>query len=388
LINSKEQSEYGQLFEHQGLVNCLEFLGDRYLLSGASDGEICVWNVSDWSCAKTMRGHGKAVTDLSIHPSGKVALSVGDDKTVRLWDLMSGQLAATIRRKKPAALIQWSPSGKAYAVVSDPPGPTFIEHTQVAIFSAAGDMTHAFTHGTKVLSLVFITEKRFITGCEDGSFQIWDMDVSDEKTPLCVVRWHDNRVNQLTLVDDITMATASTDGTIAVWDIEAFTHGDGLATAQLSDYAPMAAAQGSQRITAMVSSRQYVAKQHRKKKHKKNKSKTTSKSKGKSKGKGKNKNKNDNTSSTAKHVSIADNGDASDDNDDTKSSTIPAPRPKRKKPTTRTTPSATPIKSILKKTKKTVAPSTDDNTGSTTATNTPSSGRKRRKRRKKAPSAQ
>lgn len=41
---------------------------------------------------KTLRGHkGNGVVALSIHPSGRMALSLGKDKTLVTWDLMKGR---------------------------------------------------------------------------------------------------------------------------------------------------------------------------------------------------------------------------------------------------------------------------------------------------------
>ena len=37
--------------------------------------------------------HRGAVSAISVHPSGKMALSVGRDKTLRTWNLMTGKAA-------------------------------------------------------------------------------------------------------------------------------------------------------------------------------------------------------------------------------------------------------------------------------------------------------
>ncbi len=37
---------------------------------------------------------------MSVHPSGRVAISCGRDRTIRLWDLTKGVLATTIRMKQ------------------------------------------------------------------------------------------------------------------------------------------------------------------------------------------------------------------------------------------------------------------------------------------------
>lgn len=90
---------------------------------------------------------------LAVHPSGKLALTAGADRTLRLWDLTTGRTAFQTRlpqgacdpphRHRPpssytsltrtmyacrvacgcvlaaAEMVQWSATGALYAVVSD-----------------------------------------------------------------------------------------------------------------------------------------------------------------------------------------------------------------------------------------------------------------------------
>lgn len=38
-----------------------------------------------------LSGHKEAITSISIHPSGKLALSVSKDNTLKLWNLVQGK---------------------------------------------------------------------------------------------------------------------------------------------------------------------------------------------------------------------------------------------------------------------------------------------------------
>ncbi|KAG6381767.1 hypothetical protein JVT61DRAFT_373 [Boletus reticuloceps] len=58
-----------------------------------------------FSCSRLDRptlakGHKGRVNSVAIHPSGKVALSVGHDKTLRMWDLMRGKGSASTKLGK------------------------------------------------------------------------------------------------------------------------------------------------------------------------------------------------------------------------------------------------------------------------------------------------
>jgi protein MAK11 len=46
---------------------------------------------------RSLKGHKGRVNSVSVHPSGKVALSVGKDRTLYMWDLMRGRRAASMK---------------------------------------------------------------------------------------------------------------------------------------------------------------------------------------------------------------------------------------------------------------------------------------------------
>ncbi len=67
----------------QGAVTALAFFvpagayNPTHLLSGSADGSVSVWQAGGgWECLKTMRGHRKDVSAITVHPSGLLALTV------------------------------------------------------------------------------------------------------------------------------------------------------------------------------------------------------------------------------------------------------------------------------------------------------------------------
>jgi protein MAK11 len=46
--------------------------------------------VYDWQCVHILGGHKDTIHDFSIHPTGKMALSVSKDHTLKLWNLVQG----------------------------------------------------------------------------------------------------------------------------------------------------------------------------------------------------------------------------------------------------------------------------------------------------------
>lgn len=107
----------GELSNHTGTITCLQFVNDTHLISGGEDNALCIWRVHDWTCLHILGGHKEPVNDVAVHPSGKIALSVGRDNTLRLWNLIEGRCAFTRRLKGSADKVCFNETGSMYALV-------------------------------------------------------------------------------------------------------------------------------------------------------------------------------------------------------------------------------------------------------------------------------
>ncbi|EJU00666.1 miller-Dieker lissencephaly protein [Dacryopinax primogenitus] len=67
-----------------------------YLATASRDKSIKLWDVSSGQLLRTFGGHDNWVRALVFHPNGKYLLSGSDDKTLRVWDLKTGRCARTV----------------------------------------------------------------------------------------------------------------------------------------------------------------------------------------------------------------------------------------------------------------------------------------------------
>ena len=116
----RRRKEHGSLAQHEGLIllsspfsrrltdrlgsiTHLSFPTRSHLISASEDGTICIFRTRDWILLRSLKGHKGRVNSVAVHPSMKVALSVGKDRTLRMWDLMRGKGSASTKLGKGAS---------------------------------------------------------------------------------------------------------------------------------------------------------------------------------------------------------------------------------------------------------------------------------------------
>ncbi|CAM9328553.1 unnamed protein product [Ectocarpus sp. 12 AP-2014] len=147
IYDLRDRTELGELQQHNGTITCMEFYKSTHLLTGSEDHTVCIWRVHDWALLHVLGGHKAAVTSLSIHPSGRMALSVSRDRTLRLWNLLEGRCAYIKRLQGEGELVKWSPAGDSYLVVVG---------STVSVYSAAtSEAVGECRHDARVNSACF-----------------------------------------------------------------------------------------------------------------------------------------------------------------------------------------------------------------------------------------
>lgn len=212
LYDLKKRTEHGALLHHNGTITCLEFYGSSHLLSGAEDGLICVWSTKKWECLKSIKAHRGHVSSLSVHPSGKLALSVGTDKTLRTWNLINGRSAFIKNIKQNAHIVRWSPEGDRYVVVID--SNVDIYDTQTA------SLTGTVMNPKRISSVNFINDSVLAVAGDDETVRLCD--VTKQKW-VCEFKAHETRVKAVDSFkweDYVVLVTASNDGFIKMWKLQ------------------------------------------------------------------------------------------------------------------------------------------------------------------------
>eukprot|EP00742_Colponemidia_sp_Colp-10_P004148 GILJ01004426.1.p1 GENE.GILJ01004426.1~~GILJ01004426.1.p1 ORF type:complete len:1009 (-),score=201.47 GILJ01004426.1:141-2768(-) len=84
---------------HERGVNCLDYFsgGEKpYLVSGADDKTVKIWDYQTKQCVQTLEGHTNNVSAVMFHPDLPVILSGSEDGTVRIWHSNTYRLETTL----------------------------------------------------------------------------------------------------------------------------------------------------------------------------------------------------------------------------------------------------------------------------------------------------
>lgn len=263
IYDLQKRKELGTLLSHQGTVTTLRFSSEdnykkgdsnapvtteksgRWLLSGSEDGKIIIWRTKDWEIFGTLKGHEQRINDLAIHPSGRVAISVSNDKTIRLWNLMTAKKAAVLKIKgkdhlgQSGEYVRWSEDGSNFVVGL---------LNQLLVYDVTNNAKIIkkikFTSSLMCMELISIKGKQWlITGHSNGTIDFIDFEEllnskkqeSEDKVwetkaevfePAFSLRGHTNRIKGITYFNDPAatnevpyLISVSSDGKIVVWDL-------------------------------------------------------------------------------------------------------------------------------------------------------------------------
>ena len=203
----KTHREIGTLLHHEGAINWLVFFNSTHLFSASDDRTISIWECGTWDCIHQLTGHKAPVTCFTVHPSGKLGLSVSLDRTLRTWNLMTGAISFTQKLGQVAQLVQWNLIGNQYAVA--------FEKT-IAIYEAAGgSVVFTITVDKRISCILYLQDNVLAVGSDNPFVQLFS---TEEGKCLCKLEGHGSRVKALAMAPGgLLLFSASSDGCVKCW---------------------------------------------------------------------------------------------------------------------------------------------------------------------------
>lgn len=177
-----------------------------FIFSQASQG---------WGVEKTLCKHQDGVTDLAIHPSGKLMLSIGKDSKLITWNLIKGRSAYVTNIKERADFVKWSPSGSHYVL-------GFFKRVDVYSMDNAS-VQFSIKMESRANDLVFIDDTTLAVAGNGNKVELWSTVTSEPVTNYAAYD-DGHRVRCLALIGSeksskSALITASNTGIVKVWSL-------------------------------------------------------------------------------------------------------------------------------------------------------------------------
>jgi WD40 repeat protein len=212
----------------------------RLALSGGNDATVRVWEVESGRELRRLAHEPnglKAVNSVAFAPDGRHAISASDDETVRLWDLQSGQEVRRFTKEKstPFRAVAISPDGR-YAATDE----FFAARVRLRDLASGATVRDldgkpcavnwvAFSPDGRRLLAAFGLDPHPYDGrvwdyetdglVKDDAVRLWDVETGRE---LAYFVGHARQVNSVAFSPNGRLAaSASNDGTVRIWRLPA-----------------------------------------------------------------------------------------------------------------------------------------------------------------------
>jgi WD40 repeat protein len=157
----------GQLGD--GALECAAFSPDGNELAagtinGDLSGDIVIRNAATGEEIRRLKGHRRIVNCLAYSGDGQRIISGSSDRTVRLWDAVTGKEIRKVFEGIGSLCVAFSPDGKYFATSNG---------TQVLVRSADMDQEDSIFANNQIASMAFSPDGRYLA-LDDDPVRIWD----------------------------------------------------------------------------------------------------------------------------------------------------------------------------------------------------------------------
>lgn len=179
------------------------------LLIGTGSGNLLLFDVSKGDVVRTIRAHTKDVTQIVFTPDGERFLTASVDGFVQWWSSRDYQRQQGYSAGSPIFAVAPSPGGRYVAAGGH-------DRTVRIWDTGTSELAHSLAgHADEVTALDWLSEGILVSGGSDGLVRAWEVDV---RRCFRSFRAHDEQISRLIVSQSRdSYLTASWDGRIKVW---------------------------------------------------------------------------------------------------------------------------------------------------------------------------
>jgi WD40 repeat protein len=203
---------------HTQAIRSLAITPDAQFLASASDDKtIKFWQLTTGQEISIFRGHSSSVCSIAMSADGQLLASGSDDKTIKLWQLSTGLQIGTIKTggwfsgdASSIYAIAMSPNGQLLASLSN------IGTVKLWNLKTGQEVRRLDGDASWVQSIAISPNGRILAGGSGDTIKLWSLKTRKE---LCILKGHKSWVRAVAFSPDgKILASGSDDTTIKLWD--------------------------------------------------------------------------------------------------------------------------------------------------------------------------
>ena len=100
MINNNNYTKCVNILDkHTDSITCLIYSScNKYIISGSKDKSIKIWDLLTGKCIRTLLGHKNGISSITLTKDGKNIFSASLDKTIKIWHTETGKLLYTYNK--------------------------------------------------------------------------------------------------------------------------------------------------------------------------------------------------------------------------------------------------------------------------------------------------
>ena len=214
LYDAQTYREIDFLTDHtRGIQSCVYSPDGTILAGGGADGTLLLWDVMTGQLRATLKGHERPIVTLAFSSDGRTLASGADyENTVQLWDVDTAQHRATFTgHTEGLRVVRFSPDGRTLASGS--------RDGTVRLWDIDTGEHDIIFRAARVWALAFSPDGvPLASGDSDNTIHLWDMERNELRERLT---GHTHLVSSLAFSPDGTLlVSGGGNGTIRLWDTD------------------------------------------------------------------------------------------------------------------------------------------------------------------------